>query len=264
MPASPSKRGQRRHRQAHGVAGAALLGLLDDLDGAGAEARQQHRLDRLVLVPEHGDHRIGAHARAPARRDSVTSGWPSSSCRTFARDERMRVPLPAASTIAASGPPPRLPAPFLRPVPFLRLRVAVAMDRRLLTTRCRNVHHGPPRGSHALSVAARLPRANGGLRPDRRERCRAAAADRRGAEARPGSTWPRRPRPPGRRRASARACPTSSSSTPSWRTATASRWPTSCAAPRRRARPRSCSSPARTAAPAIAPRRAAGSPRPTT
>ena len=30
------------------------------VDGAGAETRQQHRLDGLVLVAEHGDHRIGA------------------------------------------------------------------------------------------------------------------------------------------------------------------------------------------------------------
>ena len=51
---------QRRHRQQHGVTGAPLLGLLDDGDGAGAEAREQRRLDRLVLVAEHRDDGIGA------------------------------------------------------------------------------------------------------------------------------------------------------------------------------------------------------------
>ena len=50
---------QRRHRQLHGVAGSALLDLLDDRDRAGAEAREQRRLDRLALVAEHGDDGIG-------------------------------------------------------------------------------------------------------------------------------------------------------------------------------------------------------------
>ena len=51
---------QGRHRQLDRVAGAALLGLLDDGHRVGPEPRAQRRLDGRPLVTEHGDHRIGA------------------------------------------------------------------------------------------------------------------------------------------------------------------------------------------------------------
>src|SRR5450432_1573775 len=51
----PTKALERRHREAHGVARAALLGLLDDGDRVGAEARREHTLDERQLMPEHGD-----------------------------------------------------------------------------------------------------------------------------------------------------------------------------------------------------------------
>src|SRR5688572_34681 len=58
----------------------------------------------------------------------------------------MRVPLPAASTIAASGPPPRLPAAFLRPVSFFfRVRDAVGIRP---PTFNHAPPHCPPRGSN--------------------------------------------------------------------------------------------------------------------
>ena len=231
---------QRRHRQPHGVTGAALLGLLDDGDGAGAEAREQRRLDGLVLVAEHGDHGIGAERareldriadQRPAQQLVQHLGARRAHARPLARREHDRGERD-----------------LLLAVPRIAHRVAEVN------------HERSTRRERRAKLRGRM----AGYVSNRRERRGAAAPDRRGAArgrlraaAETEAAWAKRSvgtRAARRRRRRHAARPT----------ATVSRWPRSCARRPRRAPPRSSSSPAPTGGSATAPRRGGGSRRPTT
>jgi hypothetical protein len=89
---------ERLERDPHGVAGAVLL-LLDRDDDPRVVRR--HGLGDLLAVMAHdGDRR--AHAGARDRDEGVLE-HAAASCRTLARDDFIRVPAPAASTMAVTS-----------------------------------------------------------------------------------------------------------------------------------------------------------------
>ena len=142
----------------------------------------------------------------------------------------MRVPFPAASTIAASGP----------------------LGRRAWSSRASSIARAPNRGRGVARAThrarARLPARDGRIRADRRERRRSAAPDRRRRCARPASSCTPRRRRRGPSAPSARACPTCVVvDTRLGRRRRLRVRRRAARRPRRRARPRSCSSPAPTA-----------------
>ena len=100
---SPSKSaGSRVSARSCGIAGATLLGLESEAQCAVRQRAAHRSFDHRGLMANDDDDQVGARA-AMARSARASIGSPPISCRTLALPERIRVPSPAARTIAASG-----------------------------------------------------------------------------------------------------------------------------------------------------------------
>src|SRR5947208_7272023 len=88
------------------------------------------------------------------------SGRPPSSCSTFARSERMRVPSPAASTMAPSGRAVDTDARVSQPADLFSRR-----SRPFLATRCGFSHNATVKRQVSVMVAAVLAARGCGWRP---------------------------------------------------------------------------------------------------
>ena len=93
--------GDRRHADQRRVAGAALHGLLDERDVGPRRADFLHLLgDPLGAVADDHDRAWSARSSRRAWMTCITIARPQIMCSGLGRAERIRVPSPAASTIA--------------------------------------------------------------------------------------------------------------------------------------------------------------------